>query len=69
MHMAGRVNLLITPEVHSEPSQTSKMELFAKIANGWKLLTILQKALFYMFDWVVNMPLDPRSPSHQPEHI
>ena len=50
MHMAGRVNLLITPEVHSEPSQTSKMELSAKIANGWKLLTILQKALFYMFD-------------------
>ena len=50
MHMAGRVNLLITPEVHSEPSQTSNMELFAKIANGWKLLTILQKALFYMFD-------------------
>ena len=48
--MAEKVNLLITPELNSEPNQTSKMELFAKIANGWKLLTILQKALFYMFD-------------------
>ena len=29
---------------YSEPCQTSKMKLFAKIANGWKLLTIFVKA-------------------------
>ena len=30
-------------EVHSELSQTFKMELFAKIVNDWKLLTIFGK--------------------------
>ena len=29
---------MVTPEPHSEPSQTSKVELFAKIVNGSKSL-------------------------------
>ena len=31
-------------EVYSEPGQTSKMELFEKIINGFHLLTIFEKA-------------------------
>ena len=31
-------------EAYSEPSQTSKMELFVKIINGWKPLTFLTKS-------------------------
>ena len=31
-------------DAYSEPSRTSKMELFAKIVNGWKLLTIFAKS-------------------------
>ena len=30
--------------MHSEPSQTSKMELFAKIVNGLKPLTVFVKS-------------------------
>ena len=30
------------PEAYSEPSQTSKMECFVKIVNGWNLLTIFE---------------------------
>ena len=30
--------------VHSESSKTSKMQLFVKIVNGWKLLTIFLKS-------------------------
>ena len=32
-----------TSEAWSEPSRTSKMELFAKIVNGFQLLTIFAK--------------------------
>ena len=28
---------------YSEPSRTSKMELFAEIVNGWNVLTIFAK--------------------------
>ena len=38
-----RVFSLAWEEAHSEPSQKSKMELFAKIINGLKLLNILTK--------------------------
>ena len=31
-------------EEHSEPSQTSKMEAFAEIVNGWKMWTIIAKS-------------------------
>ena len=31
-------------EAHSEPSQVSKMDLFAKIVKGWKSLTIFAKS-------------------------
>ena len=27
----------VRPEAYSDPSQTSKTDLFAKIDNGWKL--------------------------------
>ena len=30
-------------EAYSEPCQTSKMDVFAKIINGWKQLTIFMK--------------------------
>ena len=44
------------PEVYSEPSQTSKIELFAKIINGSKSSkTISHKKLSKLFDWVLNM--------------
>ena len=35
--------ILATAETYSEPSQTSKMEFFAKIINSWKPLTIFAK--------------------------
>ena len=31
-------------ELHSEPSQTFKIEIFAKIVSTFQFLTILQKA-------------------------
>ena len=34
-------------EAHSEPSQTPKIELFAKIVNGFKLLTTFVKKIRY----------------------
>ena len=34
---------------YSESNQRSKMKLFAKIANGWKLLTIYPKSLVLDF--------------------
>ena len=32
-----------SPEAYSEPCQTSTMKCFAKMVNGWKLLTIFAK--------------------------
>ena len=47
IEMRGKSMLLLSvcliPEAYSEPCQASKMEIFAKIVNGWKLLTILTK--------------------------
>ena len=40
---------------YSEPSQTSKMELFAKIGNGFQPLTVFGKALSWMLYLVLNM--------------
>ena len=31
-------------EPYSEPCQASKMELFAKLVNGWKLFTVLTES-------------------------
>ena len=47
-----RINLLpkivpeqkTAPELYSEPSQISKMELSAKIMNGWNPLTFFAKS-------------------------
>ena len=44
-------------ETHGEPSEISKMELFAKIVHGFHLLTIFAKAPSQMFDWILNRPL------------
>ena len=41
-------------ELYAELSQTSKMELFAKIVNVWKLLTIFAKNSIFMFNWVLT---------------
>ena len=35
---------LLFREAYTEPCQTSKLELFGKIANGWKQLTIFAKS-------------------------
>lgn len=34
-----------SPETYPEPSETFKRELFVKIVNGWKPVTIFAKAL------------------------
>ena len=43
-------------ETYLKSSQTTKMELFAKIVNGWKLLTIFTKrsilVFWYCFEYV-----------------
>ena len=44
--------------MHSESTQTSKMELLARIDNGFQLFTIFVEAPSLMFDWVLNTPLD-----------
>ena len=41
-------------ELYAERSQTSKMELFSKIVNVWKLLTIFAKSSIFMFNWVLT---------------
>ena len=50
------------PEAYSELCQTSKMELFTKIVNGFQPLIILQTALSQMFDpnRVQNTPQNRR---------
>ena len=45
-------------EVYSESSQMSKMELFAKIINGFQSVTIFSKSPSQMVDWVLNKPLN-----------
>ena len=37
----------INAKLHSEPSQTSKMELFVKMLNDWKTLTIFVKSFIW----------------------
>ena len=46
---------LIT-EAYSELSQSSKIELFVKIAKGFQRLTVLSKSSKYV--WVLNAPPD-----------
>ena len=43
-------------DAYLEPSQTFKMEFFAKIVYDWKQLTFPQKALSQTFDWVLYTP-------------
>ena len=54
--------IIPTGEVYSEPSRTSKMELFTKKFNGFFLLTIFAKnsildvrlGFEYSSDWILN---------------
>ena len=43
-------NIMVTPEFYSEPSQTSKVVLFAKIVNNSKLLIAFARS-FIFDDW------------------
>ena len=36
-------------EVYLQPRQTSRVELFAKIVDGWKLLTMFAKKLYLRY--------------------
>ena len=47
---------LIT-EAYSELSQSSKIELFVKIAKGFQRLTVLSKSSI-LYVWVLNAPPD-----------
>ena len=38
-----------------ELSQTSKMERFAQVINGYKPLTFFKKVPSLMFDWILNV--------------
>ena len=46
-------------EVYSKPSQTSRIELFAKLINSWKPITISRKKLHFsiMSDRILHAPL------------
>ena len=41
--------------------RTSRMALFTKIMNSWKLLTFSTKSSILIFCWVLKMPLDTQS--------
>ena len=43
LHHCVMLQNMLWTEVHSEPSQACKTELFAKIVNSWKALTIFVK--------------------------
>ena len=43
-------NIMVTHESHSEPSQTSKVRLFAKIINGLKSLIVFARSSI-LDDW------------------
>ena len=44
-------------EAYSEPCQTSKMEVFTKIVNGFSFLTIFAKSS--KFDKILSSPVNP----------
>ena len=49
----------VNSEAYLEPSQTSKVELFAKIFNDQNPLTIFAKKVpLQMFDWILNISLE-----------
>ena len=50
-------------EAYSELSRTSNMELCAKLVKGYLLLTTFAKSPSWMFDWVLNTPLESSGPS------
>ena len=45
------------PEAYSEPSQTSKIEFFAKIINGSKPSKTFSAKNSNLSDWVLNLSL------------
>ena len=52
--------MVLLAQAYSEPTQTSKVELFAKIVNEIvnEIVKMGQKAASEMFDWDLNAPLD-----------
>ena len=44
--------IVLQRRTYSEPIQTSKIELFVKIIEGFHLLTIFGKTSILDFDWV-----------------
>ena len=53
----GTPPVTASAEVYSEPCQKFKMELWAKIVNDWKSLTIFTKASSEMLGKALNTPL------------
>ena len=49
--LIGKYSDIAHPEPYSEPSQTSKMELLAKIVNSLKPLTIFPKCSILLRKW------------------
>ena len=47
-----------TSEIHSEPCQTSGMELITKIVNGWSCKLFLQEVPSWVWDRVLNTLLN-----------
>ena len=52
-------------EAYSEPSQTSKMKVFAKIVSGFEPFTVFTKSSMFGFDWGLNAPLKLDVPSYR----
>ena len=55
---ASVINQTLQAEAYSEPSQTSKMELFAKTVNGFKPLnTCTKRSINSISGGVLNIPM------------
>lgn len=50
MKFVSKIFFTCLPEVYSEPSKRSKMELFTKTANSWKPLAVFAKTS-YLLVW------------------
>ena len=48
-----RIHVKSRVETYSKPTETSKMNLSAKIVNGFQSFTIFAKVPSYMFEWVL----------------
>ena len=57
--MYFKIKFMIESEAYSDFCQTSKMESFVKIVNGYKKITIFNRnsVLEILTDRILNMPL------------